>query len=329
MDRKKIYQAVIFLIIGIGLFLLVFKDTDVKQLKAEIAQFSLFWIGISIVLNLISQGVRAVRWKQLFTPLPYNPKGYNLFFAVLILGFTNQIIPRGGEFAKLSIINQTDKIPFSKLLGIALAERLTDLVILLAIFIFLVVWQLSLIKQLLEVPEISFTLPNLGQIFLIMAIAIAVIALLFLTIKRFNWFKKIRNKLISFKNNIVEGFSTIKRIKQKTKYILMSIAIYAIWLLMLYVLFFAYPATQALPFKVAAFTFGLATMAFLLPIQSGMGAWHFVVIQCLLLFGVDVESGEAFSLVAHAATNLIYIPMGLIAFALLPLVNTKNKKYAK
>ncbi len=109
----------------------------------------------------------------------------------------------------------------------------------------------------------------------------------------------------------------------------MSISIYAIWLIMLYVLFFAFPATQQLSFKAAAFTFGLATMAFLLPIQSGMGAWHFVVIQSLLLFGVDVESGKAFSLVAHAATNLIYIPIGLIAFALLPLVNTKNKKYAK
>jgi hypothetical protein len=56
-----------------------------------------------------------------------------------------------------------------------------------------------------------------------------------------------------------------------------------------------------------------------------MGAWHFVVVQCLLLYGIDLESGKAFSLVAHATTNIIYLIPGAIAFALIPIVN-KSKK---
>ena len=91
-------------------------------------------------------------------------------------------------------------------------------------------------------------------------------------------------------------------------------------------LFLAYPPTQYLSFKAAVFTFGLATLAFLLPIQAGMGAWHFVVIQCLLLFGVEANDAKVFALMAHSATNHIYLVIGIITLALLPIVNYKKRK---
>jgi nitrate/nitrite transporter NarK len=92
------------------------------------------------------------------------------------------------------------------------------------------------------------------------------------------------------------------------------------------VLFLAYSPTQNLSIETAVFTFGIAAIAFLLPIQAGMGAWHFVVIQCLLLFGVGVDDGKVFALIAHSATNHIYLIVGIIALALLPIVNYKKSK---
>lgn len=326
MDRKKIYQSVIFLIVGIALFWMVYKDTDIHILKAEIAQFNLFWIGISILLNLLSQFVRALRWGQLFEPLHYKPKLYNLFLAVLILSFTNLIIPRGGEVARLTVINRTDKIPFSKLLGTALVERLTDLVILLFIFVFILIWQFQLVKQFFYVPELRLMQFHAGQVLLVIAITISIVTIIFLGIKRLEWYRKIMNKFEYVKKDIGEGFLTLSKLKHKTKYMLESLVIYALWVLMLYVLFIAYPPTQHLSFEATAYTFGLASLAFLLPIQAGMGAWHFVVIQCLLIFGVDTESGKAFSLIAHATTNLVYLIIGLIALVLLPLVNKTDSQ---
>ena len=123
-----------------------------------------------------------------------------------------------------------------------------------------------------------------------------------------------------------EGFTSIYHIKNKFLYFIQSIFIYGIWFLTFYVLFLAYPPTQHLGFTAAAFTFGLAAMAFLLPIQAGMGAWHFVIIQCLMLFGVGVDDGKAFALIAHSATNHIYLITGIIAFVLLPMVNKKENK---
>lgn len=326
MDKKKNYQAIIFFIIGAVLFWYVFRNTNWQNLVNEIYQFHWGWILLSILLNLVSQWMRAMRWKLLFVPMKYNPKTYNLFFSFLILAFTNQVIPRGGEIARLGAVNKYENVPVSKLLGTALIERLTDLVILILIFFAILVWQLPLIKQVLSIPEIDFKTIDYQKFIIISTIVIASLFLLYFLAKKLNLFKKFKDKIAKAKEELMEGFKSILHIKNKLLYFTESILIYAVWLIMLYVLFFAYPATEELSFKAAAFTFGLATLAFLIPIQAGMGAWHFVVVQCLLLFGVAEESGKAFALVAHSVTNHVYLFTGLFAFVLLPLFNGQKQK---
>ncbi len=326
MDKKRVYRSIIFLTVGILIFWFVFKDTDWDSLGEELRKFSGFWIGTSVILNIMSQMIRAIRWKMLFKPLDYSPRTSNLFFAILILAFTNQIIPRGGEIARLGTVNRYEKIPFAKLLGTALVERLTDLIILLLIFIALVIWQFPFFQKILALPEINPENISWQKGLLIAGLFLIVLIALRIAINRYKFFQKIKLSLRKIKNEVSEGFRSLSRVKNKTLFFSLSFLIYGLWLMMLYVLFFAYPPTNHLSFESAAFTFGLATLAFLLPIQAGIGAWHFVVIQCLLLFGIEGESGKVFSLVAHAVTNLAYIPLGAIAIVLLFLLNGRKRE---
>lgn len=322
MDKKNIFQSILFFLIGLGLIWLVFKGINIEQLKNELYSVSWFWVIISVGLNLLSQLVRAYRWKTLFIPLNYSPKIYNLFLAMLVLAFTNQIIPRGGELARLGVVNKYEKIPFSKLVGIVLVERLTDLIILILIFIALLIWQFPLIQKVIELPQVNFQDVSIHRVLFFSGIIIISMVILYFIIRKFN------NKIKKILEGLREGFTSIYHIKNKFLYVTQSILIYGLWFLMLYVLFLAYPPTQHLGIEAAATTFGLAALAFLLPVQAGMGAWHFVVIQCLLLFGVDADAGKAFSLMAHSATNHVYLITGIIALALLPIVN-KNENTIK
>jgi len=326
MDKKKILQPILFFVIGLGILWYVFRDTNLQELKNELYRVQWFWVMVSILLNLLSQLVRAYRWKTLFIPLKYNPKVYNLFLSILILAFTNQVIPRGGEVARLGVVNKYEKVPLSKLFGIALVERLTDFIILILIFIVLLIWQFPLIKTIVALPQINLKDFSILKIVWISAAVVAGLVVLYFIIKRFNLLKKFKDRIQKTKKELKEGFTSIYHIKNKPLYVIQSLLIYAIWLVMLYVLFFAYPPTEHLSLKAAAFTFGLATLAFLLPIQAGMGAWHFVIIQCLLLFGVETDVGKIFALMAHSATNHVYLITGTIAFALLPIVNAHKKK---
>ncbi len=324
MDKRKIIRAVVFFIIGVGLMWWVFKGTDLGMLNSELDRINWYWVGLSLVFNLLSQFVRAIRWAMLFKPLKYSPRTSNLFLSVIILAFTNQIIPRGGEIARLGVVNRYEKVPFAKLFGTALIERLTDLAILLSIFIALVIWQFPLIMDIVELPQISLENWSLARILSFIGLFVAVVVIAFFALKKFGAFNRLKGKMQKIKSDIKEGFTSIKYIKNKARFFTLSFLIYFLWLCMLFVLFYAYPPTSGLGFKAAAFTFGLATMAFLLPIQSGMGAWHFLAIQSLILFGIDQEAGKVFALMAHAATNLVHVPFGAIAFVLLPVINKSN-----
>lgn len=324
MDKKRIIRAVVFFLVGVGLMWWVFKGTDLGMLSSELNRINWYWVGLSVVFNMLSQLVRAIRWAMLFKPMKYNPRISNLFLSVIILAFTNQIIPRGGEIARLGVVNRYEKVPFAKLFGTALVERLTDLVILLILFSSLVVWQFPLIMDIVELPQISLKNWSLTRILSFIGGAVALLVIAFFVLKRIGFFKRIQGKLQKIKHDIKEGFASLYHIKNKVRYFSFSVLIYFLWLCMLFVLFYAYPPTSELGFKAAAFTFGLATMAFLLPIQSGMGAWHFLAIQSLILFGIDHESGKVFALMAHAATNLVHVPFGALAFVLLPIINRFN-----
>ena len=95
---------------------------------------------------------------------------------------------------------------------------------------------------------------------------------------------------------------------------------------MLYVVFFAYAPTRDMTFSAAIFTYTIGTLAFLLPIQAGIGVWHFLVIQSLFLFGLDKVSGGMFALIAHTFTNLVYLVFGTLGFLIIPLTNNNDTK---
>ena len=55
----------------------------------------------------------------------------------------------------------------------------------------------------------------------------------------------------------------------------------------------------------------------LAPIQGGIGPWHFMVAETLILYGIQREDGLIFALIAHTTTNLIYIVLGGLALLIL------------
>jgi hypothetical protein len=157
-------------------------------------------------------------------------------------------------------------------------------------------------------------------------LVLVLIAVLTFTLVRFKIFNKMYEKTKKLKSDFVHGIMVIKQMKEKPRFIIYTLLIFFFWIMMLFAVFFAYPPTNKLSFNVAVLTFAFGNLAYLLPIQAGMGAWHFIVINCLFFFGIDKESGMMFALIAHTFTNLIFLVFGPIAMALLPFVNNSASK---
>jgi glycosyltransferase 2 family protein len=326
MRNRKIIQSGIFFIIGAALFWYVYKDLAVSKIKSELAHLAYGWVFVSLVFNLLSQLTRAYRWKKLITPMGHKPGMLNLFLSLLVMAFANLVIPRGGEVARCGVITKYDKVPFTKLVGTVFIERITDFAALIILFFVLLAWQFPVVLKLLHSSNINLEFSDYKSKIITYSSAIIFVFLLIFTLYKLNVFKKFSQKIHKVKMDFVEGFKTIASMKGKGMYIFQTFLMYFFYLLMLYVTFFVYEPTTHLTMGNAAFTFAVSTFAFLLPIQGGIGAWHYIVIQCLLLFGINSEDGMVFALIAHTFTNLINLVFGGMALIILPLVNSGAKK---
>ncbi len=324
---NKILIYSFFLILGIFLFWRLYRNLDLNKLRQGLIITNYYWIVVSIVLGLFSQYIRAIRWKMLIKPLGYNPRVSNIFYSVLIMYCTNLLVPRAGEVARCTVLAGYEKIPISKLIGTVIVERIADILTMLVLFLFILIINIGIVREfLLNNPEIHTKLIHLLSITNIV-IAIMVIALviaLFLVIKPFHH-SRFGERLNKIKHGFTEGVKSILILDKRWYFILCTLFIFILWLFMLYVVFLAFPPTKHLSIEAGMFTFLMGGLAMLAPVQAGIGAWHFMVIKSLDLYGISEQNGLIFALVAHTSTNLVYLVFGLAAFIILPVIN-KTKK---
>lgn len=323
---KNFLKYSIFLLFGVALFWWIYKDLDFEKLKKGLSQINYFWIAVSLILGLVSHFSRAIRWKMLIKPLGYNPRTSNVFLSILILYLTNLIVPRAGEVARCTILGRYEKIPVSKLIGTMIVERIADVLAMMFLAVIIFAVNISVLKQFFvthpELGENFAKLLSLTNILLGVAV-IALIAVIFVLVNPFKH-SRFKDKIQKIKKEFKEGIKSIVHLENKWYFIGHTFFIFLMWLLMLYVVFLAYPPTSHLSIWIAMFTFMMGGMAMLAPVQGGIGPWHFMVIESLFLFGISKDDGAIFALIAHSSTNLIYLFWGLLAMMLFPLLNRRK-----
>ncbi len=328
-NRKKLnfLKYILFLAIGAFIFWWVYRDLEVEVLYENLKSIHYEWIILSFLVGLLSHVSRAYRWNMLIKPLGHSPKISNSFMSVMVMYLTNLALPRAGEIARCSVLSRYEKVPFSKLLGTVVVERITDFLVMIFFAILIFLAQINVfidfVKGHPEFEEKIAALMQSKNLFIAGAVFIAGIAFLFLfrgKFKKTKFYKKIRKILNSF----VDGIKTIGQMERPWLYVFHTLFIYFIWLVSLYLMFFSFEPTRHLSIFAAAAAFVTSGLAMVAPVQGGIGPWHFMVYETLFFYGITKADGKIFALVAHSGMNLGLILAGFIALVLLPLVNEKK-----
>ena len=322
-NSLKIIQYIIFLAIGIGIFWWIYRDLKWEELKTSLQDVNWFWLVMSVVFIVISHASRALRWAMLIKPLGHNVRFKNMYSSIFILYMTNLIIPRAGEIARCTVVSKYEEVPLTKLIGTVFTERLIDVLALLLIAVAVLLMNVETFQLFLSShEEINrnidklFTAKNLliGLGFLIVVMLVFV----FFRPSKANKFLKKINIIIT---NLKEGIKSITQMQNKWLFVGHTIFIYAMYLLSFYAVFLAFPFMADLTFNSCLFVFLMGGLAMLAPVQGGIGPWHFMVIESLILFGISETDGKVFALVAHTSTNLINLLFGAIIVILMPILN--------
>ena len=257
-------------------------------------------------------------------PIGHKPRFVNTFMAVMIGYLMNMAFPRMGEISRCGVLSRYEKISFTKLFGTVVAERLIDVVSLLLLLLIVIFSQFGkMINFIHHNPEIQ---KKLTAVFTSPFLIIGIAALIIVVYLFRNTFKqtKIFRKMVAILQNFKEGFISIRSIKRKGWFWFHSVFIWVCYYLMLYAVFFAFDFTSDLNPIAGLTTFVLASFGMVAPVQGGIGAWHFMAIEALTLYGVAYENGVIFAFVAHTSSTVMIILVGLISMMILPFINRRE-----
>ncbi|QBZ97302.1 lysylphosphatidylglycerol synthase transmembrane domain-containing protein [Flavobacterium sangjuense] len=307
------------LFIGIGIIYYQYTTLtpdEIEKIKISFEKANYYYILLSLLIACVGYWSRAYRWKFALNHLGYETKFYNNFFTVCVSYLVNLTVPRSGEISRAALLKKYENVPFDKAFGTIVAERIVDLLIFF-LFVFIgFVSQFDKIYQFLLSQHVSL------QSLIITGCAGIIMFFIFILIWIYaEWeiILKLKKKL----SGLVEGITTVYKMKDKWKYIFHSFFIWFSYLMMFYVAIFALPETSEISFDIVimGFIFGSLAVGFS---NGGLGAYPFSIALIFSLYGIPKDVGTAFGWLAWTSQTVLAILLGLISYVLLPLLN-RNK----
>lgn len=319
---KKALQYVLFLGIGSLLLYFTFKNVNPTELWSNIQ--SVDGAGLALVLGIgfFAIVLRGLRWVQLLHSLGYQVATSRAIAAVSFSYLVNLVTPRVGEVARCTALNKTDDVPFDKLFGTVVLERLIDTLMFGVVVAVTIVLQADDLAAFLT--QSGAALPKLDTAFFLTygASALAGIALVYVTRKV--WIKwTFVQKILALVEGLVEGLKSVRKVKHKWLFWLYSLGIWTCYVGTIVVGFQIVDGLSDLGVGAAFYISVAAALGFVIPVPGGIGAYHYLVSKALTVLGYTPELGTAFATIIHSGQSLMFIVTGAIGMIYLYVARNK------
>ena len=149
---RNFLKFFIFLGLGLGILFLLYRSQNkgyqaqcaldgipaedcnlITKVVTDFANADFMWLLIVILLFMVSNLSRTVRWNMLVKPLGHQPRFVNSFGAIMIGYFANLGIPRVGEVVRAGVLSRYEKIEVEKVIGTVAVDRAVDVLSILLV----------------------------------------------------------------------------------------------------------------------------------------------------------------------------------------------------
>ncbi|EAY26677.1 lysylphosphatidylglycerol synthase transmembrane domain-containing protein [Microscilla marina] len=320
---KKTLFNIFFLVLGVALLWLAFKEQNFTLIAQELRKVNYSWSIPVLGVSLLGQASRAMRWKLLLDPLKIDQNKpvsvVNVWWALMFGYFVNLGVPRLGEVSRCVAVRRSENIGFEATVGTVVAERAIDVFCLFLLVVFTFFFQFDIaadfLRQYIFAP-LEQSLRQKQNVLYILAAAggcfLLLLGLLWRVLIKRRWFLKIRKFMVE----VLKGLMSIRYMRRPWAFLGHTLFIWFCYFLMTYCWFFSMPATQSLGIQGGLFLLVLGSIGKSVPIQGGgMGAYHFLVTKGLSLSPFLIAATPALTLatVIHLTQVLFSLLVGAIA----------------
>lgn len=311
---KKLLKIVLPLALGFFLVWYSLSKISIPVLVEYFQNANYAWISLGLFFGILSHLSRAYRWKFMLEPLGYKPKFANSTMAVLVAYLVNLALPRAGEVSRAAVLTNYEDVPFEKGFGTIVAERIADLVMMFVIIAITLFVQFDFIFELLTQ---NFDPLKIG----VMVVGLIVAFLLFT-----RYVRKAKSgvalKIKNFVVGLIEGVTSIFKMKKKWAFIFHTVFIWVMYVLMFWA---TLPAVEGLQLPLGGVLIGFIAGGFsIAATNGGLGLYPVMITSAFALFSIPEETATAFGWIMWTAQTAMIIIFGGLSFLLLPLYNKER-----
>lgn len=345
----KAIKAAVFFGVGFFIFFLVYQRQNKAYLEEcafkniapencsltekvlmDIQSADYSWIGVVLLLFLLSNVIRTLRWKMMFEAMNYSPSYVNLFGTIMINYLANLGIPRSGEIIRAGLITNYEDIPIEKVLGTIFTDRIFDVLCLALVLIITLIFGGSDFYNYLNVNvDLSAKL----MIFVdhpVIWISSGLLFFAFITwiyIYRYRLLKTSVGQRVWYRvKGFTDGVSSVKTVSSIPLFLFYTFLIWVIYYYMMYLSFFAFEPTAHLGPVEGLVIFAFGSLGILFPSPGGMGSYHMMVGEGLSMYGISGSNGFSFANIVFFSVSVgINVIFGLLFLVLLPIINNSKK----
>ncbi|WP_308599942.1 lysylphosphatidylglycerol synthase transmembrane domain-containing protein [uncultured Dysgonomonas sp.] len=321
---NNLIKVVLPLGLGIAIIYYLISKIDPSQLWEILKDANWGILLFSLLFGLLGNTIRGYRWALFITPLGYSPKISNLNYAIYGGYAVNFALPRAGEIWRCGVIAKEDNIPFSKLFGTMILDRIFDTITVAIISLVAFLFNMQFFLTQLEQNQTTFN--TISGIFKSPLLYLAIGAAIITTYIVFRFFKEniIVRKIKGFLSSIASDLKAIWKMNTKGRVFLYTIGIWGSYFCYFYITFFAFDFTADLGITAGLIAFALSSISMGVPSNGGLGPWQIAVIASLNLYGVDKLHATAFATGVFAVQSIWVIICGLFGIAMLALKKQKK-----
>lgn len=298
----------IILPLGIGIYLTWYFYSNLSpEGKAGIpkafAEANYFWVFLSLVTAWLGHMSRAYRWQFLMEPLGYKPKLINLYHSTMIGYVLNFTIPRSGEIGRPGFLSKKEELPFDKVFGTVVAERIIDVIMLLGI-----TFGTSLLVGKEVIDGFTKTDNESGNSFVL----IGIISFIILGGIAVLFSKKLRKIFLEKVKGMLEGVKTIFTMKKRVAFIFHTLFIWVTYVLLMWFMALSLTGMETIGMKelMVGFVVGAAAIAIT---PGGIGLYPLFITAALVYFGYDKDLASSFSILSWVVQTAFLVVMGVIS----------------
>ena len=318
--QKFILKYILVLLATAALVYFAFKQIKINDVIDAMKRANYIYILLSLIPAMLAFASRAIRWNLLLHPLGYRPKFRNSFYALMFGYLANLAFPRLGEVSRSVALNRAENIPLDKIIGTVIAERAVDVVSLLVCIVLTLVMEFERIYSFMTmylfdplINKMSSAMQS-GLFYPVIAVLILAIIAAVIIMRRRQQAASLTDKIILFFKGILTGLASVMKMKNPAAFIFHSVFIWTMYWLITYICFFSLDATASLGLKAALFILVAGGLGMTAPIPGGIGAYHYLVGQGLIIYGIVETEGVAYATIVHASQMLVILLVGTFSF---------------